>query len=112
MLITNCFINKNIPDFFDYIAIFAILLTATLFVLDKYFREADKLREYLNKLISLKFELSKNYKVISEFINRERDELLDDGKVVYFRYDILVLEKVISDANILNSSILRQLDGI
>jgi len=112
VLVTSCFIDKSIPNFFDYITIFAILLTVTFFVLDKYLREADKLKEYLNKLISLKFELSKNYKIISELINRGRDELLENGKIVYFRYDILVIEKVISDANILNSSILRQLDGI
>ncbi len=106
-------IHPNYPfSIIDVVTIMTFLSAILFFVLDKYVNSKNNLENYINRLLSLKFELNKNANVISKFIKSNEKELILGNKIVYFRYDLLVTEHIIASGELLDSIILRNLDAI
>ncbi len=96
----------------DVVTIVAFLSTILFFTVDNYIKSKNKLENYINRLLSLKFELSKNKNIISKWIGQLESDLNLGNKIIYFRYDTLVSEHIVSSGELLDSNILRNLDAI
>ncbi len=74
-------------------------------------RNRDKC-EYLNQLQSLRFELEKNRNVVTGFFKKDKDAILNGQKVLYFRYSVSVINRLIGAGKIQDATLLRNLDAI
>ncbi len=104
--------TSNVGSIVDWITILTFITTIVIFLIDSYFNRRQEHEKCLNRLLSLKFELQKNTNIINKFINEIEKQLLSGSKVVYYRYDTLVTESLISSGEILDSDFLRNLDAI
>lgn len=106
------FENKDINFWASVATIFSVIFALVVFVSDSCNQETKIKREYINSLISLKFELQKNNDVTLKFFDRDFSSMSNTSKLPYYRYTLEVTNRLLAQGLIQDLTLLRNLDAI